>query len=61
LGVLELVKIRKLIISEDDGEDEPTNAILDASTRFVINTDDSNIEENEYFPSVSSAEEPEVI
>ena len=61
LGILELVKIRKLIISEDDGEDEPTNAILDASTRFVINTDDSNIEENEYFPSVSSAEEPEVI
>ena len=60
LGILELVKIRKLIISEDDGEDEPTNAILDASTRFVINTDNSSIEENEYFPS-ATAEETEVI
>ena len=60
LGILELVKIRKLIISEDDGEDEPSNAILDSSTRFVINTDDSSIEENEYFPSAAT-EENEVI
>ena len=59
LGILELVKIRKLIISEDDGEDEASNAILNADTRFVINTDDSSIEENEYFPTVTSMAETE--
>ena len=61
LGILELVKIRKLIISEDDGEDEASNAILNADTRFVINTDDSSIEENEYFPTVTSMAETEGI
>ena len=61
LGILELVKIRKLIISEDDGEDEASNAILNADTRFVINTDDSSIEENEYFPTVTSMAEIEGI
>ncbi len=51
LGVLELVKIRKLLISdESDGERE--NNVLDSSTRFVINTDDSTVEESEYFSAV---------
>ena len=59
LGILELIKIRKLIISEDDGEDEASNAILGAGTRLVINTDDSSIEENEYFPSVTTMAETE--
>ena len=59
LGILELIKIRKLIISEDDGEDEASNAILGADTRLVINTDDSSIEENEYFPSATTMAETE--
>ena len=61
LGVLELIKIRKLIISDDDGEDEPQNAILDANTRFIINTDDSTVEENEYFAKATTMEETESI
>ena len=45
LGVLELVKIRKLLIADDiDGE----NAMLNASTRFILNTDDSTVEDSEY-------------
>ena len=59
LGVLELIKIRKLIISDDASEDEPQNAILDANTRFVINTDDSTVEENEYFSVATTMEETE--
>ena len=59
LGILELIKIRKLIISEEDGEDEPSNAILDSNTRFIINTDDASIEKNEYFPSSTTMEETE--
>ncbi len=46
LGVLELVKIRKLIV-EDDG-DEGENALLSAHTRFVLNTDETTIGESEY-------------
>lgn len=47
LGVLELVKVRKLLISDsDDGESE--NAVLGVHTRFIINTDESDIEESEY-------------
>ena len=61
LGVLELIKIRKLIISDDEGEDEPSNAILDKNTRFVINTDDSTVEENEYFTKATTMEETEGI
>ena len=52
LGVLELIKIRKLIISDSE-EGDDSNAILDANTRFVINTDDSTLEENEYFTSAA--------
>ena len=45
LGVLELVKIRKLLVESDDDTD---NALLGQSTRFILNTDDSTVEENEY-------------
>ena len=45
LGVLELVKVRKLLIADDIDED---NALLDARTRFIINTNEDTIEESEY-------------
>ena len=61
LGVLELIKIRKLIISDDAEEDEPMNATLDASTRFIINMDDSTVEENEYFTTATTMAETEGI
>ena len=47
LGVLELIKIRKLLISDSDGEADG-NAVLGASTRFILNTDDTTVEPNEY-------------
>ena len=50
LGVLELVKIRKLLIADEIDED---NALLSASTRFILNTYDSTVEESEYFPKHS--------
>ena len=50
LGVLELVKIRKLLIA-DEGDAE--NALLSASTRFVLNTDDSTVEASEYLSDAS--------
>ena len=46
LGVLELVKIRKLLV-EDTGE-ESDNALLSSNTRFILNTDDSTVDESEY-------------
>ena len=46
LGVLELVKIRKLLV-EDDGSDTE-NALLGAGTRFIINTDSESVGESEY-------------
>ena len=46
LGVLELVKIRKLLIA--DSEEVIDNALLDSSTRFILNTDDTTVEPNEY-------------
>lgn len=46
LGVLELVKIRKLLV-EDDGE-LSDNAVLGSRTRFILNTDDSTVGESEY-------------
>ena len=46
LGVLELVKIRKLLV-EDDGPDTE-NALLGAGTRFIINTDSASVGESEY-------------
>ena len=52
LGVLELVKIRKLLVADDiDGE----NALLSTSTRFILNTDDSTVEDSEFVLSDGSA------
>lgn len=49
LGVLELIKVRKLLIADRvDGESELDNALLGASTRFVINQNKDDIEESEY-------------
>ncbi len=45
LGVLELIKIRKLLVADDVDEE---NALLSASTRLILNTDDSTVEESEY-------------
>ena len=61
LGVLELIKVRKLLIADDINEE---NALLDASTRFILNTDEDTIEESEYLPTpteeeqISISEEP---
>ena len=49
LGVLELIKVRKLLIADSvDGEWNPDNALLGGSTRFIINTNEDDIEESEY-------------
>ena len=49
LGVLELIKVRKLLVADvPDGEWDGENAILGSSTRFVINTNEDDIEESEY-------------
>ena len=45
LGVLELIKIRKLLVADEINEE---NALLDMNTRFILNTDDSTVEESEY-------------
>jgi len=51
LGVLELIKIRKLLVADEINEE---NALLDINTRFVLNTDDSTVDESEYL----NAEQP---
>lgn len=49
LGVLELVKVRKLLIADSvDGEWNRDNALLGADTRFIINTNEDDIEQSEY-------------
>ena len=49
LGVLELVKVRKLLIADAvDGEWDSENALLGTNTRFVINQNKDDIEESEY-------------
>jgi hypothetical protein len=49
LGVLELIKVRKLLIADSvDGEWNKENALLGADTRFIINTNEDDIEESEY-------------
>ena len=49
LGVLELIKVRKLLIADSvDGEWNPDNALLGGNTRFIINTNEDDIEESEY-------------
>ena len=56
LGVLELIKIRKLLIADDiDAE----NALLRASTRLILNTDDSTVEESEYLLNSSDETDEE--
>jgi segregation and condensation protein A len=54
LGVLELIKIRKLLIADDIDEE---NALLKASTRLILNTDDSTVEESEYITDLSDTNE----
>ena len=54
LGVLELVKIRKLLVEDEDEGSE--NALLSLSTRFILNTDDSTVGESEYDLSAINAE-----
>ncbi len=49
LGVLELIKLRKLLVADStNGEWDTDNALLGAHTRFILNTDESDIEESEY-------------
>ncbi len=49
LGVLELIKVRKLLISDNsNGEWDTDNALLGANTRFIINENDDDVEESEY-------------
>ena len=45
LGVLELIKIRKLLIAD---EIDAENALLRSSTRLILNTDASTVEDREY-------------
>ncbi len=54
LGVLELVKIRKLLIADEINEE---NALLKASTRFILNTDSSTVEESDYLMTIDEEEE----
>ena len=56
LGVLELIKIRKLLIADDINEE---NALLTASTRLILNTDDSTVEESEYLLNTDEDENEE--
>lgn len=53
LGVLELVKIRKLLVED---EEDSENALLSLSTRFILNTDESTVGESEYDLSAINAE-----
>ena len=49
LGVLELIKVRKLIVADvADGEWDKENALLNSKTRFIINENKDDIEESEY-------------
>ena len=49
LGVLELIKVRKLLVSDSaEGEWDGENALLGASTRFILNANAEDIEESEY-------------
>lgn len=59
LGVLELIKTRKLVISESDSDDE--NAILNSKTKFVINENNDEVDEEELFANAPSMAEVEGI
>ena len=56
LGVLELIKIRKLLLSDEIDEE---NALLSANTRFILNTDDSTVAESEYLTAADTAHNTE--
>lgn len=57
LGVLELMKVRKLLIADaTDGEWTRENAVLGADTRFIINQNKDDIEESEYLLDGEDAE-----
>jgi len=56
LGVLELIKIRKLLISDDV---DTENALLSAHTRFILNPDDSDTEESGYLSKEQEDESQE--
>ena len=57
LGVLELIKIRKLLISDDV---DTENALLSAHTRFILNPDDSDTEESGYLPERQENENQQI-
>ena len=42
IGILELVKVHRLIIDKEDG-DENASGIHDVNTKFILNTDESTI------------------
>ena len=61
LGVLELIKVRKLLIADNsDGECESDNALLGMDTRFVINENDDDVEQSEYLLSPDQADEEQI-
>ena len=61
LGVLELIKVRKLLIADNsDGEWESDNALLGMDTRFVINENDDDVEQSEYLLSPDQADEEQI-
>ena len=48
IGVLELIKVRKILIVEPEEPSElPDGNLHGESTRFVINTDESQIKESD--------------
>ncbi len=57
LGVLELIKTRKLIIAEEGSDDD--NAILGSKTKFIINTNTDEVDEEELFATAPSMAETE--
>ena len=57
LGVLELIKIRKLLVADDVDEE---NALLSTSTRLILNTDDSTVEESEYLLNTAESEPSQI-
>ena len=58
LGVLELMKLRKLLVADvPEGEWDTENALLNMQTRFVLNENEDDIEESEYLTDTSSAED----
>ena len=58
LGVLELIKVRKLLLADiPDGEWNMENAVLGAGTRFVLNSDENDVEESEYLSKTEDIQE----